>query len=88
MEVNNSSQWEVLSEVVTPEGTHVRTSAMFAGTGSLVHVVSLYADGYSAENVQFVPGAEISYIEEEDDNGILVVVGRELVAIGEDYEDN
>ena len=83
----SSSTWEVLSEVVTPEGVLVRTTAMFAGTGTLVHVVSSYQDGFSIENLEFVPGAEISYIEEEDENGVMTVVGRELAPIGEEYDD-
>ena len=88
MDSSYSSTWEILSEVVTPEGVCIRTAAMFVGTGSLVHVVSSYQDGYSVENVEFVPGAEISYVEEEDENGIMVVVGRELTPIGEEYDED
>ena len=83
-----SSVWEVLSDEVTLEGDRVKTTTMFVGTGSLVRVVSFYQDEYAVENIVFVPGAEVSYIEEEDENGILVVVGKELAPIGEEYEDS
>lgn len=85
---NSSSTWEVLSEVVTPEGVLIRTTAMFVGTGSLVHVVSSHQDGHAVENLEFVPGVEVSYIEDQDESGLMVIVGRELAPIGEEYEDD